>query len=555
MRKPKHEIDPDEIFLDSSNIPKFDTQQFEGRLERPIALSSVFLLGTIILAVFLIFLFRVFTLQAVHGESYRDKSENNRLEEIPIFGDRGVIYDRKKTELAWNKESPDKKDFYLRAYKPIDGLAHLLGYVSHPKKDTRGVYWQKEIFGREGIELEYDTILKGENGRKLTETDAKGVITSESLTKPAQNGENITLSIDVRVQEKLYGLTRSLAQDVGFRSGAGILMDVNTGELLAIVSYPEYDSALLSSGADAKRINALLRDPSEPFLNRAVSGLYTPGSIVKPYLALGALVENVITPGKQILSTGSISIPNQYFPDKKSVFKDWKAHGLTDMRKAIAVSSDVYFYAIGGGYRDQPGLGIVNIEKYARLFGLGSETGIDLPDETEGVIPNPAWKAENFDGEKWFLGNTYHTAIGQYGFQVTPIQMARAVAAVANEGTLLTPHLLLSGKDFPKVTLDINKNYFKVVKEGMRAAVNEGGTAQGLNVASIAVAAKTGTAELGTAKNYVNSWVTGFFPYENPRYAFALVMERGPYHNPLGALYVMRGLLDWMTVNTPEYLK
>lgn len=555
MRKPKHEIDPDEIFLDASNIPEFDTQQFEGRLERPISLSSVFLLGALVLLVIFIFLSRIYTLQIVHGESYREKSENNRLEEIPIFGDRGVIYDRNKVLLAWNEEIPQEKDFYQRAYKPADGLAHILGYVGHPKKDARGIYWQKEIFGRAGIEQEYDDLLKGENGRKLTETDATGKITSESLTKPAQNGENISLSIDVRIQEKFYGLMRALARDVGFRSGAGIIMDTNTGELLAMVSYPEYDSSLLSSGAGTKKINALLSDPRKPFLNRAVSGLYTPGSIVKPYLAIGALVENIITPWKQILSTGSISIPNPYFPDKKSVFKDWKAHGLVDMRRAIAVSSDVYFYEIGGGFQGQKGLGIENIEKFIRLFGLGNETGIDLPEEADGIIPNPAWKAENFDGERWFLGDTYHTAIGQYGFQVTPIQMARAVATVANEGTLLTPHLLLGEKDFPKTKLDVNKNFFKVVKEGMRAGVNEGGTGQGLNMAGVAVAAKTGTAELGTSKNYVNSWVTGFFPYEKPRYAFAVVMERGPYHNTTGALYIMRGLLDWMAANTPEYLK
>ena len=549
-----HEIAPDEIFLDSRNSPDFDTQQFEGRLERPIPKKTALILGGFFFLILLIFLGKTVFLQVLHGASFRQKSENNRLLEITIFGDRGVIYDRNKVELVWNKESKDQKNFYSRTYKDTPGLAHILGYVSHPRKDDSGNYWQKEIFGRDGIESSYNEFLKGKNGSKLIETDALGDIVSEGTVLPPQNGQNLTLSIDARVQEKFYKLINDLALQVGFKSGSGIIMDVNNGEILSIVSYPEYDSNLLSDGSNIKAINALIADTRKPFLNRAVSGLYTPGSIVKPYLALGALAEGIITPWKEILSTGSISIPNPYFPDKKSVFNDWKAHGLVDMRRAIAVSSDVYFYEIGGGYQDQPGLGIVNIEKYVRLFGLGSETGIDLPGEMDGVIPSPEWKAENFKGEQWFLGDTYHTAIGQYGFQVTPAQMVRAISAIANEGILLTPHLF-AGADFPRKVLDINKNFFTVIKEGMRAGVNEGGTAQGLNMYGINVAAKTGTAELGTAKSYVNSWVTGFFPYENPRYAFVVVMERGPVHNTQGGLFVMRGLLDWMVVNTPEYLK
>lgn len=575
-----HEIAPDEIFLDSRNSPEFDTQQFEGRLERPISRSVIFILGGFFFLALLVFLGRVFFLQVVEGESFKQKSENNRLLEIPIFGDRGVIYDRNQVELAWNKGSKEQNTFYFdergaprkcihfqgvrttskhctqlysRAYKNIPGLANIVGYVSHPRADESGNYWQKEIFGRDGIENSYNEFLKGENGSKLMEINATGEVVSEGITLPPKNGQNLTLSIDSRIQEKFYELIYLLADQIGFKSGAGIIMDVKNGEILAIVSYPGYDSNLLSDGGNTKAINALISDNRKPFLNRAVSGLYTPGSIVKPYLAIGALAEGIITPWKEILSTGSISIQNPYFPDKKSVFNDWKAHGLVDMRRAIAVSSDVYFYEIGGGYQDQPGLGIEKIEKYVRLFGLGAETGIDLPGEVDGVIPNPDWKAENFNGEKWFLGNTYHTAIGQYGFQVTPIQVARAVAAIANGGELLTPHLATSLSPTER-KIDINKNFFNIVREGMRLGVTEG-TAKGLDMWGVNIAAKTGTAELGISKELVNSWVTGFFPYENPRYAFAVVMERGPRGNTLGGLYVMRELLDWMVENTPEYLK
>ena len=271
---------------------------------------------------------------------------------------------------------------------------------------------------------------------------------------------------------------------------------------------------------------------------------------------MGALAEDVIDPDKKILSTGSISIPNPYFPKEKSIFKDWKMHGWTDMAQALAVSSDVYFYSIGGGYGDQRGLGIVNIEKYAKLFGVGEKTLVDLPNEKAGIIPSPEWKMENFQGDPWRLGDTYHTAIGQYGFQVTPIEMVRAVAAIANYGKLVTPHFLLDDleKENSFSILNLKREYFDVVHDGMRQAVSYG-TAVALNVPYAEVAAKTGTAQLGLHKNKVNSWVIGFFPYENPKYAFTIMMEAGPTGSGASASFIMRELLDWMSIYTPEYFK
>lgn len=272
-------------------------------------------------------------------------------------------------------------------------------------------------------------------------------------------------------------------------------------------------------------------------------------------MSIAALNEGIITPEKQILSTGSISIQNPYNPQLKAVFNDWKAHGWVDMRRAIAVSSDVYFYEIGGGYEGQKGMGISNIEKYSRMFGFGSVTGIDLADEKIGTIPNPEWKAKMFKGEDWRIGDTYHTVIGQYGFQVTLVQAVRSIAAIANGGTLLTPHLLKEPhQEYATSQIPISDDKFKVGREGMRDAVL-GGTVVGLNVPYVEVAGKTGTAEIDAGKKYVNSWVVGFFPYENPKYAFAVVMERGPHANTVGGVFVMRQMFDWMHVNTPEYLK
>ena len=312
----------------------------------------------------------------------------------------------------------------------------------------------------------------------------------------------------------------------------------------------------MSEGSDRAAIQKYISDTRQPFLDRAVSGLYTPGSIVKPFLALGALKEGVITPEKEILSTGSISIPNPYDSTKKSVFNDWRAHGWVDMRRALAVSSDVYFYEIGGGFENQIGLGIARIKKYMQLFGFGASDPKNALLAVEGTLPDPAWKAKTFDGEVWRIGDTYNTSIGQYGMQVTPMQAVRATAALANGGILLEPTLLLNGNRGRNSAraLDFSADDMKVIQEGMRDAVLLG-TAGNLNIPAVAIAAKTGTAELGSKKQLVNSWVEGFFPYENPRYAFVVIMERGPYENTVGALYVMRQLFEWMSQHTPEYLQ
>ena len=334
-------------------------------------------------------------------------------------------------------------------------------------------------------------------------------------------------------------------------------MDVRTGEILALVSYPEYDENLLTEGSRQPAINALIQSSSKPFLNRAIAGLYTPGSIVKPIVATAALNEEIISPAKKILSTGQISVPNPYDRSKPTIFKDWKAHGWTDMKEALAVSSDTYFYFIGGGFGDQKGLGITLLDEYFRIFGLTEKTGIELLGELEGVIPTPEWKAKHFDGDIWRLGDTYITAIGQYGTEITPLNAARFTAAIANGGKILKPSIILGGVESPvERSINFRDEDWKIVREGMRAGVSgPGGTSAGLNVPYVKVAAKTGTAEVGSNKKYVNSWSIGFFPYDEPKYAWAVVMERGPASNTIGATSVTRQLFDWIAVYNPKYFE
>jgi penicillin-binding protein 2 len=551
------DIDPDEIFLDSKNLPEFDLYQFEGRLEKPISSKVFTIFSSVCFLVAVIFLIKFGSLQIVHGSFYKDKSENNKLKQILIVAPRGTIYSRDGQQLVWNQKSEAENDYPLRRYTENSGFSNLLGFLKYPAKDKSGFYYEEEFLPKDGAELYLNEILSGKNGLKLIETSVNGEIISQSVMQSPKNGESAVLSIDSRVQEKFYEIMQNLSSSVGFQGGAGIIMDVNSGEILAMPSFPGYDSETMTEGNDAQKIESYYNNPNNPFLNRVISGLYTPGSIVKPFLALAALQEKVITPEKIIVSTGQIELPNPYDPSHPSIFKDWRVNGPVDMRKAIAVSSDVYFYEIAGGFGNQKGLGIDRIKKYLEAFGFTKQTGFDNQKEGTGVIPDPAWKEKNFPGDIWRIGDTYNTGIGQYGVQITPIQAVVAVSAIANGGKLLTPSILFTATStIAKGTkVPIDQSYFDVVREGMRQGVTEGGTASGLNTNGVDVAGKTGTAELGSRKQFVNSWVIGFFPYEKPKYAFAVVMEKGPVRNLLGGTYVMRQLLDWMTVNTPEYLK
>jgi penicillin-binding protein 2 len=554
MRKRHRDIDPDEIFLDSSNLPQFDTHQFEGRIDSPISHTT----GFVVLAFFILtisfFTVRAGMLQIKRGDEYIELSERNYLRHTPLFAARGVVYDRKKIELAWNAPSDDPEVLF-RKYKEIPGLAHVLGYIQYPTKDSSGFYYREDFIGMDGVEKTLNDTLQGENGLRIIEVNALGKVNRENIVRPPKNGTPVTLSIDSEVQSKMHQVIKGIADRVGFAGGAGVIMDIHTGEIIALTSYPEYDSNIMSDAKDRDKINAYLRSKNTPFLDRASDGLYTPGSIIKPFMALAALAEKVIDPSKQILSTGSIAIQNEYDPKMQTIFKDWKAHGYTDMRRAIAVSSDVYFYTIGGGYKDQKGLGILKIDEYIAKFGFGEKVPSNFFKQSPaGVIPTPEWKIKNFDGDTWRLGNTYHTSIGQYGFQVTPLQAVRAVASIANNGNILVPTLFKTDTPQVEKTIDLSKEYYTIVQEGMRQGVLDG-TGGSLKVPYVEIAAKSGTAELGASKEKVNSWMTGYFPYNNPKYAFAVVMEKGEVHNLIGAGAAFRELIDWMHLYTPEYFK
>jgi penicillin-binding protein 2 len=557
-RKTVREIDeiyPEDILIDSQNLPSFYSPNLEGKVEKTISKNAGYILIGAIVIFFSLFCWRLFDLQITNGDWYKEKSLLNQLRFSLIFTKRGAILDRNNLVIAENESNKDLP-YMERKYRNTKGIGNILGFIKYPQVDKNGFFYQTELKGIDGIEKAFDKELGGENGVKIVEVDSKNKIQSESTTKNPIDGKDVKLSLDYELSKKLYDIMESLSEEKGFGGGVGALMDTETGEIIALSSFPDYSPQIVTDGKNANLIKQYSEDSRKPYLNKAVDGLYTPGSIVKPFLATGVLNEQLIDPLKTILSTGSISIPNEYDPEKKSVFTDWKAHGEVDMRKALAVSSNVYFYEVGGGFENQKGLGIDGIERYLRLYGFGGEIDDVFLKGQKGIIPNPMWKEQNFDGDPWRIGDTYNTSIGQYGLQVTPIQVVKAMSAIANNGKIVEPTIIFQdgNSHIKSYSTGIPEKYYQIVREGMRMAVEEG-TASGLDIPQVKIAAKTGTAEIGTTKKYVNSWVMGFFPYEKPKYVFTALMEKGPRENTVGGLYVMRQFIEWLAVYHPEYIK
>src|SRR3989344_2893723 len=253
-RKRKNtEVAPDEIFLDSENQQNFDRQQFEGRIEKPISKKNILFLGVLFFIFAGLFGGRLAYLQIHKGEAYLERSENNILEKVIIFTERGIINDRNNKELAWNEPVRNSEDTVTMDGKKelpetlsnriylSPGFSHLLGYVSYPAKDKDGNFWQSEFMGKDGLEKEYDNKIKGENGSKIIETDALGEIVSENVVNTPKRGPDLKTTIDSQVQKELFTLIKNLSENNSFTGGAGILMDIQNGEIIASTSFPEYD--------------------------------------------------------------------------------------------------------------------------------------------------------------------------------------------------------------------------------------------------------------------------------------------------------------------------
>lgn len=462
----------------------------------------------------------------------------------------------------------------IRRYDDGGLLAPILGYTGRvDAKDvkTDPTYAPTDLIGKLGLEQFYESQLRGINGGQQTEVDANGKTIKLLADKTPLPGGNLVLSIDQRLEQQMAAaISRQMAASRAQRA-AGVAMDPRTGEVLASVSLPSYDSNLFTKGISQSDYQNLLDNPGQPLFNKAVSGAYPSGSIIKPLGASAALQEGIITPSTTINDTGKIVLPNKYDPAHPSTYFGWEREnglGQVNVYTAIARSSDIFFYEVMGGFTDfLHYLGVDKLTSYYQKFGLGAKTGIDLPSDSAGRVPTPEWK-KKLSGEGWYTGDTYNIAVGQGDILVSPLQMASALSVIANGGTLYRPHLVTKvvdskGKTVQEVKPEVIRQGFinpanlAIVRQGMLAAVNESyGTAccKIKDEVPVRVAAKTGTAEtvvhdLGGGKGLINqnlphSWFEAFAPYENPKIVIVILIE----HSGEGAEFAApaaRETLQW----------
>ena len=506
-------------------------KKFSDLLEKPLSKKPFIFFTLFLFFISSVFIFRLYQMQIKDYQTYLKAAKNNYIKTEVLFSKRGIITDRNGKELAWN-EIKQNEEFDKRKYVQNAGLSHILGFLSYPKKDKFGNYFTKEYTGKAGIEKYYNSYLNGKLGKKIIKINAqRKVVSNNSIIQP-EDGKNLKLTIDWNLQKNLYDSIKEYVEEGKYVGGAGIIMDIKTGEILASASFPEFDSNIMTEKKDKQKIREYLKDKRNIFLNRAFLGGYTPGSIVKPFVGLLALEYNIIKPREKIKTYGKLILPNPYNPSKPSIFYDWRNQGTLDLYKAIAWSSDVYFYILGGGlhgiknYANREGLGIKRLYQGLHNFGFGEKTEIEKFKEKSGLVPNPEWKKKVFK-RNWNIGNTYFTSIGQFGFLITPLQAVVAVSALANDGKVLKPVITeLGEKGQIKRVLNYKKEDFEIIKKAMRGTVLSG-TTQAMNFDFVHPAAKSGTAQIHGNKR-VNSWSLGFWPYENPKYAFVVMADNGP---------------------------
>jgi len=615
VRRGSSDIETDDIFLDALAHKKDKgAYAMETALSQTIfriVLSSFFL---IISALFL----SCFFFQVIDYKVYAQKAEKNKFLSSEVEAQRGIIYDRNFKQLVSNTQTFDlvcniynlPKDEFLMEQQvrevarvlnvSFDDLKNnieemkkagetsfslvrdldkdkvialktkedeLTGFeiVQKKKRDYLDGYDFAQVLGyvsgdsangESGVEKQYNDVLKEIPGEINREKDVHGNLVKEEVLKPAQSGNNLVLNIDYNLQEKAaYFLSSAI---VGYSAKGGSVVAVNpkTGEVLAMVSYPSFDNNMFSRDLTKTEFNDLLKSPKTSFFNRAISGEYPTGSTIKPFIAVAALEQGIVTPEQEIYCPAQIELKDG------TVKKDWTFHGWTDLKRAIAESVDTYFYMVGGGYKDFVGLGIAKIAPYLEKFGFGSKTNIDLPQEQPGLVPDPTWK-ENKTGTSWYPGDTYNISIGQGYFKATPLQLTMATASIANGGKLMEPHVVKSVLDnnnqtvktvAPKVLSEnfVSLSAINSVREGMRETVlSPAGTARSLQFLPVSSAAKTGTAQTGNNLVYHN-WISVFAPYDDPQIVLTVMAESVPNNTGVANLVSREILGYYFGQNQPQ---
>jgi len=464
-------------------------------------------------------------------------------------------------------------------YGPL--VSQVLGYLlpipegSEEEYTARGYDPATDYVGVAGVEATYEDELRGEKGRQIIEEDVLGrmirVVAEEAAPVP---GENVYLTLDLDLQRFVEeALQQGMAQpDVNSPRGVAIVMNPQTGEILAMVSLPTYDNNLFARGISAREWERLSEDPHRPLLNHAIADGLPPGSVFKIVVAAGALQEGVLTPHTHLSCPGKIVVPDKYAPNDPGTawpFYCWNrgGHGSLDVVGGIAHSCDIFFYKTGGGFEEIrfKGLGVERIAQYARMFGFGEPTGVELPAEIAGLVPTSSWKRLTY-GESWSTGDTYNLSIGQGYLSVTPLQMLNAVNVVANGGTLYRPRIVHHVTDAdgevvqpfePEIirTLPISPTHWSLIQQGMEGAVAYG-TAPRAQIEGLRIAGKTGTAqycddialETGICgeglEQPTHAWFAAYAPVEEPEVSVIVFLYNGG-EGSVTAVPVVRDILGY----------
>jgi penicillin-binding protein 2 len=609
VKKVNLEIEPQEVLMDALVMKNQEKGSGNYQLEVPLRRKSI--IGfwiCFVLAMIAIFV-RAFQFQIIDHKELAEIAQRNKFISSTVKAQRGVMYDQDMKQIVFNKSTfnlvVDKAKF-LKDNTDSDGkinqLAILLNVDTSTIKDAmdeeteneavvlknldyqellvfesssdqfsgfkiknesvrdyKDGFSMSQILGyyrktgqSTGIENYYNQYLSAKPGELLYERNADGDITAERVVSLPESGKSLVLYMDSGLQSMLYQSLKIKLKDIGATKGAAVAMDPRTGGILAMVSLPTYDNNLFAGDISTKDWERLQNDKNKPMLNRVISGKYPTGSTIKPLMALAGLAENIITPNTTVDCTGKLVVTNPWNKDKPSIFNDWATHGIVDVKKAIAESCNVFFLTVGGGNKNFKGLGVAKIKEYLDKFGWENLTGIDIPGEINGFVPDPDWKQEAL-GVPWYQGDTYNLSIGQGYLAATPLEVVTSFAAIANGGKLMKPKVVKAivdeNKDIveefkPEIIKDnfIDKNDLNIVRQGMREAVTYGGSVT-LNSLPVKSASKTGTAEIGK-KGYYHNWVTVFAPYDNPEIVITIMAENVQGLHTV-TLPVAKEVLNW----------
>ena len=439
----------------------------------------------------------------------------------------------------------------------FSSVVGYVGRVSQSDLANNPKLTATDVVGKMGIEEQYDATLQGTPGVNIKFTDAYGKVLGEEQQSASTIGSSVHLTIDGGLQTEMYNSIKSELAVLGRQVGLGLAINPQTGAVLSLVNLPGFDNnAFETPASSSAEIQNYLTSIEKPLFNRVVSGQYQPGSTIKPLDGVAALKEGVITPSQQLFSPGYLMVPNPYDSSTPTRYADWEPHGYVNLAAALAQSSDVYFYIVGGGspaYTTPPlnnpvdyginGLGPAKLFDWWTTFGLGKKTGIDLPSEAAGFLPTPAWWS-TISTRPWSLGDTYNISIGQGSLAVTPVQLLSYIDAIANGGKIYRPFLNASSTPVVSEDLTYLLPQIQQVQQGMLEAVADPrGTAYTMDNLPAQACAKTGSAQVRNNQEE-NALFVGYFPCTNPQLALLILIENSK-QGSLNAVPIAKQVFDW----------